>query len=270
MDKKTSKKASVKPKKRLGQNFLNEITVIEKLIAAAKIMPGETILEIGPGTGNLTTQLAKTGKPVIAVEKDREMIAILEKQFANTTNIKLVEGDALTFDESAVTPPYKIAANLPFYMASPLIRKFLESKNPPVSMTVIVQKEVAQRACAKPPKMNLLAASVQFYAAPKIISYISRGAFWPAPNVDCAILQIDLFVKEGEEYSQESVACFFKIMKSGFSQPRKQLAGNISHGLNIGKEEARQFLTKNKIDPKQRPETLSIKDWIRLAQNFGL
>jgi len=268
MDQKPAKNYSVKPKKRLGQNFLSEIGVIQKLVAAADIQPGEIILEIGPGTGNLTNELAKTGNRLVAIEKDREMVAILKEKFNGFVNIELQNDDALSFNETVLTAPYKIAANLPFYLASALIRKFLESKNPPKSLTVIVQKEVAQRICAQPPKMNLLAASVQFYAAVKTISYISRGAFWPAPKVDCAILHIVPFPKEGERYGQASAQKFFRIMKAGFLQPRKQLAGNLARGLGIEKEEIKNLLIENGIDPRQRPETLAIENWIRLGNGI--
>ena len=175
MDSNILKNNSIKPKKGLGQNFLVQIGIIEKLVKAADIRMGETILEIGPGTGNLTAELAKTGNDIIAIEKDASMVEILKKRFAGTGNVAILNDDALGFDETSVKPPYKIAANLPFYLTAPLIRKFLESSIPPKSLTVIVQKEVAQRIAAAPPKMNLLAVSVQFYAAPKIVGYVSRG-----------------------------------------------------------------------------------------------
>ncbi len=268
MDKKIQKNNIVIPKKRLGQNFLSEIGVIQKLVAATAIQPGETILEIGPGTGNLTAELLKTGNPLLAIEKDREMVAILKEKFKDSKNFQLAEGDALAFDETKIAAPYKIAANLPFYMAAPLIRKFLESANLPDSLTVIVQKEVAQRICAQPPKMNLLANSVQFYAQPKIISYISKGCFWPAPKVDCAILHLAPLSREGERYNKTAVEKFFQTMKAGFSQPRKQLANNLTKELKLDKEKTNCWLLANNINPRQRPETLSIENWISLANSL--
>ncbi|MCU0652645.1 MAG: 16S rRNA (adenine(1518)-N(6)/adenine(1519)-N(6))-dimethyltransferase RsmA [Candidatus Pacebacteria bacterium] len=267
-DKKGATESVVRPKKRLGQNFLAETGIIDKLVAAANIKPGETVLEIGPGTGNLTEALAKTGNRLIAIEKDPDMLAILREKFAACPNVEMVKDDALVFDETRIAQPYRIAANLPFYIAAPLIRKFLESKNPPQSLTVIVQKEVAQRIVAKPPKMNLLAASVQFYAVPKIVSYISKGCFWPAPKVDCAILHLAPFPKEGERYTSRNINRFFRAMKAGFSQPRKQLAGNLASGLGIGKEAARALLEKNGIAPQRRAETLALEDWIALGDGI--
>jgi 16S rRNA (adenine1518-N6/adenine1519-N6)-dimethyltransferase len=257
---------NVKPKKGLGQNFLTQIGVIEKLVNAADIKPGETILEIGPGTGNLTAQLEKTGNKIIAIEKDAQMMAILEERFKDQANIEISNGDALKFDETKITAPYKIAANLPFYLTAPLIRKFLESANPPSSLTIIVQKEVAQRICAGTPKMNLLAVSVQFYAAPKIIGNVSKGNFWPVPKVDCAILQITPHIYEGERIDKKFIDTFFETVKAGFSQPRKQLANNLAKELKLEKEKTAAWLAANGIKPNQRPETLAINDWLKLTQ----
>lgn len=272
---------NIKPKKRLGQNFLAQTGVIQKLAAAAGIRPGQAVLEIGPGTGNLTEQLAKTGNKIIGVEKDREMIPGLKQRFGNAGNVQIINDDALKFDETKILPPYKIAANLPFYLAAPLIRKFLESPNPPQSLTVIVQKEVAQRICAAPPKMNLLAAATQFYAAVKIIDYVSRGCFWPVPKVDCAILQITPYIYEGERAAggeprpygranKKFVANFFRIVKAGFSQPRKQLANNLAKQLKLDKKTISKWLAANNIDPRQRPETLPLADWIKLTQTQAI
>jgi 16S rRNA (adenine1518-N6/adenine1519-N6)-dimethyltransferase len=285
MNHETENNKKITPKKRLGQNFLTQIGVIQKLVAAANIQPGQTILEIGPGTGNLTAELVKTGNKVIVVEKDREMIEILKERLPHcggptpassrgldprNNQLRIINQDALRFDETAIAPPYKIAANLPFYLAAPLIRKFLESQNPPLSLTVIVQKEVAQRICAQPPQMSLLAISVQFYASVKIIDYISRGSFWPAPKVDCAILQIEPHIKEGDIYEAKFIAKFFQIAKAGFSHPRKQLAGNLANGLNLDKIQITAGLAKNNLAPECRAETLTVENWIGLTQTFEL
>lgn len=275
MNLKHEKKHYLKPKKLLGQNFLAQPGVIRKLVEAAAVNHGETILEIGPGTGNLTAELVKTGNKVIVVEKDLEMIPILKEKFAKTENIEILAYDALKVDESKIAPPYKIAANLPFYLTAPLIRKFLESANPPLSLTVIVQKEVAQRICSRPPHMNLLAVATQFYAATKIIDYVSKGNFWPVPKVDCAILQIVPHIKEKEgnqynQYNKEFVGRFFEIAKAGFSHPRKQLASNFADSLKLPRATAGDWMTANHIAENQRAETLSVENWIGLAKTFGL
>lgn len=266
----TRKKTKIKPKKRLGQNFLYESGVIKKLAAAAQITPDFTILEIGPGTGNLTEELAKNARRLICVEKDAEMAKICREKFGNLKNVEILKSDILDFDENKIAAPYKIAANLPFYAAAPIIRKFLESQTPPQSITVILQKEVAQRICAHPPKMNLLAISVQFYADAKIISYVSKGSFWPAPRVDGAIIQItpETNLEKGEERKEDFVKIFFKIVKAGFSHPRKQLAGNLAAGLGISKEASGQWLISQEIKPNRRAETLSREEWQKLANSF--
>ncbi|MFZ3074072.1 MAG: 16S rRNA (adenine(1518)-N(6)/adenine(1519)-N(6))-dimethyltransferase RsmA [Minisyncoccales bacterium] len=268
MNQKLEKKQTITPKKGLGQNFLAQIGVIEKLVKAAGIKQGETIFEIGPGTGNLTAELAKCGNKIIAIEKDSDMMAILKKRFFKTPNVEILNGNALRFNETEISSPYKIAANLPFYLTAPLLRKFLESANPPLSLTVIVQKEVAQRICATPPKMNLLAISTQFYATAKIIGYISKGNFWPVPKVDCAILQVipHMHIYEGRETGKEFAERFFEIAKAGFSHPRKQLANNLARQLKLNKEKITVWLAGSGIDSNRRAETLAVADWTKLTQ----
>ncbi len=174
--------------------------------------------------------------------------------------------------KSQIPKNYKIIANLPYYIASPVIRKFLESENQPKFMVLMVQKEVAQRICAKPPDMTLLSASVQFYAKPKIVSYVSKNCFWPAPKVDSAIIKIiphasfPLFPRKRE--SRKFSELFFKIVKAGFSHPRKQLINNLSKGLEIDKEKIKTWLSKNGIQPIQRAETLNVEDWLKLTKSL--
>ena len=164
-------------------------------------------------------------------------------------------------------------ANIPYYITSPVIRKFLESENQPEIMVLMIQKEVAQRICSKPPKMNLLAISVQFYSNPKIISYVSKSCFWPKPKVDSAIIKLNV-EKEKPKVDRK---LFFKIVKAGFSHPRKQLVNNLFSELVLGsenklkleKEKVKLWLLKNKIKPEQRAQTLEIKDWEKLAKSFS-
>jgi 16S rRNA (adenine1518-N6/adenine1519-N6)-dimethyltransferase len=163
-------------------------------------------------------------------------------------------------------------ANLPFYLTAPVIRKFLESDCQPKEMILMVQKEVGQRICAKPPDMNLLAVSVQFYAEPKIISYISKKSFWPQPKVDSAIIKITpLGLSEISTIVRLlDRDLFFRIVKAGFSQPRKQILNNLSKKLKLNKEEVKSWLLKNNIQPGQRAETLTIKDWINLTKSLKI
>jgi 16S rRNA (adenine1518-N6/adenine1519-N6)-dimethyltransferase len=259
-------KYKTKPIKRFGQNFLIDNSAIKKTIEAAELKSGDVILEIGPGPGVLTQELAKIAKNVIAIEKDIKMVEILKETLKELSNIEIVQGDALKMDIIHISSPYKVIGNLPFYLTAPIIRKFLEADNPPKEMTLIVQKEVGQRICAKPPKMSILAVSVQIYARPKIISYISKKSFWPSPKVDSAIMKISNIGPNQDQGIDRDL--FFKIVKAGFSQPRKQLINNLSKGLEIEKEKAQKWLLKNKIEPSQRAETLKIEDWLKLLKDF--
>ena len=260
------KKYETRSLKRLGQNFLVDKGIIKKIVQAAELKKNETVLEIGPGIGVLTQELAKRVKKVIAVEKDPKMVEILEETLKDFKNIEIIQGDILkTGNWKLEIGNFKIVANLPFYLTAPVVRKFLEGKNPPKNMVLVVQKEVGQRICAKPPKMNLLAVSVQIYARPKIISYISRKSFWPQPKVDSAIIKIAL-----QKLSMKPAFAdlFFKIVKAGFSQPRKQILNNLEKVLKLKKGGVKNWLLKNKIQPEQRAETLNVSDWINLTKTF--
>lgn len=270
--KKLLKKHGIHPSKRLGQNFLINKGVLEKIIKTANLSKKDVVLEIGPGLGNLTLELAKKAKKVIAVEKDKRMGEILKEVLKdwNVENVRIINKDVLKIKNDSMAKwfnGYKMIANLPYYITSPVIRKFLEIKSQPKEMVLMVQKEVAQRICAIPPKMSILSVSVQFYAKPKIISFVSKKSFWPQPKVDSAILQISRISTSPPGIN---TSLFFKIVRAGFSQPRKQLINNLSQKLKIDKEKVKNFLLKNKVQPTQRAETLNINDWQKLTKNFKI
>jgi len=269
--KKLFEKHNFSPKKFLGQNFLVSRGICKTIVETAEISKRDIVLEVGPGVGNLTVELAKKAKKVIAVEKDKKMIEILKDVLknANVRNVKIVQGDILklkpkTFDLKI----YKLVANIPYYLTSRLVRKFLEEKIKPRLIVLTVQKEVAQRICAKPPKMNLLAVSVQFYASPKITSFISKKCFWPSPKVDSAIIKIVL--PKSVPLISVGLSLFFKIVRAGFSQPRKQLVNNLSKGLGIEKIKIKRWLLIEGIKPERRAESLNIENWINLAKNYKI
>jgi 16S rRNA (adenine1518-N6/adenine1519-N6)-dimethyltransferase len=270
------KSYSLRPSKRLGQNFLIDEKVLNKTIGAADLQSKDTILEIGSGIGTLTAELAKKVHKVIAIEKDPKMCGILRETLA-FENIEIINEDVLRFNPKYKIhdTKYKIVANLPYYIASPVIRKFLESENPPEIMVLMLQKEVAQRICAKPPEMSLLTISVQFYAKPEIVSYVSKECFWPQPKVDSAILKIsDINPPFGAQDSKIPPRLFFTIVKAGFSHPRKQIQNNLNvilttnEGLKLDKTIISKWLAKNNIHPARRAETLSLNDWINLSKSF--
>ncbi len=258
----------IRPLKRLGQNFLTNRDALKTIIEAAELKPNDVVLEIGPGTGVLTLELAKYAKKVIAVEKDARMVEILKKllEGQNVKNVEIIQGNILKY--KIPHTKYKVVANLPYYITSPAIRKFLEAENPPKEMILMVQKEVGQRICAKPPDMTLLAVSVQFYAKPKIISYVSKKSFWPSPKVDSAILQITPQINTDKKLINADN--FFKVVKAGFSHPRKQLINNLSTGLSLPRTQVTDWLQKNKILPTARAETLTVENWIKLAESYKM
>jgi len=259
------KKHNIKPNKRLGQNFLVSDVILEKIIKTSQIKPWDIILEIGPGTGILTIALAKKAKKVIAVEKDKKLADILKKELDNNKikNVEVIQGDILKI-QNLKLKKYKLIANLPYYITAPVIRMFLENNSPKL-MVLMVQKEVGQRICASPPKMSKIAVFTQFYGKPEIVSNVSKECFYPQPKVDSVILKITPFNNLDENIDRN---LFSKIVRAGFSQPRKQLINNLSKSLDIGKPEIEDWLKRNKIESKQRAETLNVKDWINLTNTF--
>lgn len=271
-------KYDARPLKLMGQNFLIDEITLKKIIETAKITQQDIILEVGPGIGTLSKELAKKAKRVILVEKDRKMVEILKETLKDYNNIEIIHNDILKISnfkfsrlnrgfstESGQISNYKVVANIPYYLTSPLIRIFLENQNKPSEIILMVQKEVAQRICSSPPEMSLLAVAVQFYAKTEIMSYISKKCFWPAPKVDSAIIKISNIKNKK---SKIFVKNFFKIVRAGFSQPRKQLANNLSKSLGKDKNQINLWLLKNNIKPEQRAETLSVQDWTNLTNNY--
>ena len=270
--KKLLKKYNLRPSRRLGQNFLVDEKVLRKIIEAAELSKNDIVLEIGPGIGNLTVKLAKRVKKVVAVEKDQRMIEILKETLKDFKNVKIIKADILKFSPKIYnlkSKIYKVVANIPYYLTSPLIRKFVETVEvKPQLLVLMVQKEVAQRICTKPPDMSILAVSVQFYAKAEIISFVSKKSFWPQPKVDSAIIKI--IPRKSALKIRVNPLLFFRIVKLGFSHPRKQLINNLSTGLKIDREKIKTWLLKNKIQPTQRAETLSVEDWIKLTKNYKI
>jgi len=259
-------KYETRPSKGLGQNFLIDKNVLEKIIKVSEIKKTDTVLEVGPGMGVLTQKLAEKARRIVAVEKDETMIEVLKETVNDFNNIEVISEDILQIDLAQYTKkPYKVIANIPYYLTSPLIRKFLESKNQPEEMVLMLQKEVAQRICSKPPEMSLLAVSVQYYAKAKIEFYVSKNCFWPAPKIDSAIIKIT----PNRKFDKIESDSFFEIVKAGFSHPRKQLIGNLSKKLKLNKQQTGKWLEDNGIGSNQRAETLGIIDWTNLTKSFG-
>lgn len=263
-------------KKSLGQNFLINPRILDKIIAAGEITKDDIVLEVGPGTGNLTKKLAERAKRVIAVEKDHRLIYQLKEKFSayggpaagwKNTNVEIAEGDILKVDSKQLTVNsgnYKIVGNIPYYITSRFLKTVFEEWPRPKLVVLTIQKEVAQRIMARPPKMNLLAVSVQFFAEPKIIDYVSKENFRPKPKVDSAIIKL---TPRPKSYILNS-KFFFRIARAGFSQKRKMLIGNLSKKLKLKKDIILEIFEKSKINPKTRAENLDIRDWIMISKNL--
>jgi 16S rRNA (adenine1518-N6/adenine1519-N6)-dimethyltransferase len=262
------KRHGLRAHKRLGQNFLQDPFALEKVVTAAQIQPTDTVLEIGPGLGSLTRYLAASAKEVIAVELDQNLLAPLQTVLAPYQNVRVIHGDILELSPAELTSAndYLVVANIPYYITSAVIRHLLESHTKPRRIILTVQKEVAERICAKPGDLSLLALSVQIYGKPRIEARIPAAAFFPAPKVDSAVLCIDIY--RLPQIKTELRNTFFKLIKAGFGQKRKTLRNSLSAGLHIAPAAAEEMLTKANIDSRRRAETLSIKEWERLCETI--
>lgn len=256
----------MKPKKYLGQNFLKNPDVVTKIIDAAELTEHDLVIEIGPGTGILTDALVKHVKDVWAIEKDYDLSTKLRNLYKNTKKAKIIHQDALLFDTSLLsTGKYKVVANIPYNITSPLIRKFIEHEPRPELMVLMVQKEVAERITAKHghSERGLLTIIVEYFAAAEIVAQVPRKDFYPMPSVDSAIIKLKVNKDSGN--SEEETANFFKIVKAGFSAKRRQIHNSLAATLRIDTEKMRQILSKAQIDSTLRAEDLTLPQWQKLA-----
>ncbi|MDP6043371.1 MAG: 16S rRNA (adenine(1518)-N(6)/adenine(1519)-N(6))-dimethyltransferase RsmA [Dehalococcoidales bacterium] len=259
----------LKSRKRLGQHFLVDEEVLQLIAASAEIDPSDTIVEIGPGLGILTGELARRAGLVIAVELDDKLAASLTKTLASFSNINIINQDILRLDPAALLPapgPYKVVANLPYYITSPVLRHFLEATVKPKRMIVMVQKEVAEAITAGPGQRSMISISVQFYGKPKIVSYVPARAFYPAPEVNSALLRIEVYPRPLIAVTDDKG--FFQLVRSGFTASRKQIANSLAQGLGRPKVEVLALLEKAGIVPQRRAETLTFEEWAQLWQVF--
>lgn len=252
--------------KSLGQNFLQDPFALEAITSAAEIQSTDTVLEVGPGLGSLTRYLAASAKQVVAVELDIDLLIPLRAVIAHYPNIRVVHGDILKLSPQKLVneEDYIVVANIPYYITSAVIRHLLESHPKPRRIVLTIQKEVAERICAKPGDMSLLALSVQVYGKPHIAARIPANAFFPEPKVDSAVLSVDIY--PAPLIKPEIIGSFFKMIKAGFSQKRKTLRNSLSSGLHISTSASAEMLTKANIDPMRRAETLSIDEWQTLCE----
>lgn len=259
----------INAKKSLGQNWLINPHILDKIISTAEISRNDTVLEVGPGTGLLTKKLAERAKRVVAVEKDHRLIPQILQLASQHKKVEIIEDDILEFDPTSYklqVTGYKIVANIPYYITSHFLRVVFEEWPRPELIVLTIQKEVAQRIMAKPPHMNLLALSVQYYSEPEVVGYISKNNFRPIPRVDSAIIRLSVKVKmqNGEETKR-----LFELIRTGFSEKRKQLAPTLSKKVGIEKDKLIAIFKKFEIIETARAENLSLKQWELLAQSLA-
>lgn len=251
-------------KKDLGQHFLIDEGALDTILDTASLKSTDKVVEVGPGMGVLTRELCKRVKQVYAIEIDRTMIQVVKTACLRYKNLEVKNLDILKFDTSDLGN-YKVVSNLPYYITSPTIRYFLESNNKPEELVLLVQKEVADRICAKPSRMSILAVSVQFYGDPVYIATVPRTSFFPAPQVDSAILKIKIYNRPLFDVDPQ---VFFRIVKAGFGEKRKQLINSLSGGLMLNKETIEEILLKANVNKEARAEALSLTDWHNIYKSY--
>ncbi len=256
----------IHPKKSLGQNFLHDPNTLEKIVATAELMPEETVVEVGPGTGTLTAKLAHAARHVVAVEIDERLQPLLEEQLAPYKNVYLVFDDILKTDVLQLVGPkdFVVVANLPYYITSAILRHLLEPYRRPKRMVLTVQREVAERLVAQPGDMSILAVSVQFYGHPRIVTRLKSGGFWPRPDVESAVIRIDVY--DSPPVDVPDAQSFFRVVRAGFSMKRKQLKNSLGGGLGMKAKVAAGLIEQAGVDPKRRAETLSLEEWAALTR----
>ena len=259
-------KYDIKPAHSKGQNFLVCEEIYDKIISVAQIKSDDEILEVGPGLGFLTFKLAQIAKKIIAVELDDQLSLLLHAQIREQgiTNIEVVNQDIFNFLQQGLDIPDKIVANLPYNITSFFLRQVFSLKNKPRKIVLLLQKEVVERICAKPPEMNLLALSVQVYAEARQLFTVPKECFWPEPQVESAVIEINLreqpFFQDSAQEKQ-----FFRLARIGFAQKRKMLKNNLANGLHCTAKEAEDIIEKSGLKLNVRAQDLDLKNWRILA-----
>lgn len=248
---------------RLGQNFLTDGSIVGRIIRRAGLTPNTTVLEVGPGKGALTHQIASSAASLTVIEFDHDLAEGLQDRYASVVSVDVVEADARTVDPDSLPQvaerSYTLVANLPYYAATPIIRNFLESNHPPERMIVMVQKEVAEEMQAEPGQMGMLSLAVQVYAKVEVLFDVPPEAFTPRPKVTSSV--VELKPRAVPLVPPDEQEDFFRLAKAGFRAPRKQLHNSLAKGLNVDIPLARSLIESSEIDSERRPATLSIDEW---------
>lgn len=253
------------PNKSLGQHWLQDRGVLENVVAPAALTKSDTVLEIGPGLGTLTSVLLSQASQVFAVEFDHALARKLPGQFPGK-NLTVIHHDILTFDLSTLPKNYKVVANVPYYITSKIVEKLLNANNKPSNITLLVQKEVAERLAAEPGDMSILAISAQIFADVSLHDIVPANLFTPPPKVDSQIVSLHLLSEPRIDLKDEKL--FFRVVKAGFSSKRKKLRSSLAGGLHLDKEKIDSLLQSAKISGDRRAEELAINEWKRLVKEY--
>jgi len=261
---------TIQPKKELGQNFLQNKEVLSNIIKLGELKEDDIVIEIGPGRGNLTQELIKSAKKVIAIEKDRDLVQLLREKFSSVKNLKIIEGDIRDLfikNQLSIVKDsehYKLIANIPYYLSSFILRRFLEINNKPKKIVLLLQKELAERICEKPGKMSLISIMVNFYGIPSLGPIVKKEKFDPVPKVDSQILVIDN-IKSPKNIDEKT---FFRILRIGFAQKRKKLINNLHNGTRIDNNILLNAIKFLKLKETVRAQELSLGNWKSLCQKI--
>jgi 16S rRNA (adenine1518-N6/adenine1519-N6)-dimethyltransferase len=263
------RKYRLRPDRKLGQHFLVDPVALERVVSAAALQGDETVLEIGAGLGALTVRLANRAREVIAVEYDRRLMPALREVVGTNPRVQLVSADILEVNLADLlgARPYRVVANIPYQITSLLLRRLLERQPVPDRLVLTVQREVAERVASGPGEMSLLALGVQMYGVPTVVGRVLSGSFLPPPDIDSAILRVDLH--PGPIVPTQLVTPVFRLARAGFAQKRKKLRNALAAGLALEPAEVEPRLRAAGIDPSARAETLGLADWQRLAESWG-
>ena len=271
---------NVSAQKNLGQHFLIDKEALEVIVASAELTKSDYVVEVGPGFGVLTMPLSEMAGRVLAIETDKRVLEILKAMGSGLTNLEILPASILKLDSHYLYAKfkawakakggrahYKMVSNLPYYITSHIIKLFLEDSQRPEVMSVMVQKEVAERIAAEPGEMSVLSVSVQIFGHPEIVRIVPRSAFWPQPEVDSAILKITTYKKSPYEISDFKK--FFRVVKAGFGERRKQIHNSLAGGLRLEDNVVHKVLRASKIEPTWRAQDLSIEQWVTLYHKFS-
>lgn len=289
-----NKPQTISHKPPLGQHFLFDEKYLNKIVDIAQVSRSDVIVEIGPGKGSLTQKLAMRARKVIAFEFDRVLAIKVKGKLKHCRNLEVINADILRFFEIVQKSPrlkkiledYKVIGNIPYYITGKILRLFTQNKKRPKMIALLVQKEVGERVCAKPGKMSILSVAVQTFGQPRIVGYVPREVFSPPPDVDSAILRIDIykrsklanelgwFGKRGHlkitaQEMDEQEEAYFRLIKIGFSAPRKQIHNNLCNGFHLSPKEVDAWLSHAEIKKTSRPQELGVEDWISLFEKKG-